>query len=97
VVAGSSGVLGTTSDYTDSTMSTPTGTTQVSYTVTAVSSTASDTTPTVMVAITSQVNDTQNNSLETHVTNYRLTDGGVLTLVSASFQSSSGSLTVTVQ
>jgi hypothetical protein len=97
VVAGSSGVLGTTSDYTDSTMSTPTGTTQVSYTVTAVSSTASDTTPTVMVAITSQVNDTQNNSLETDVTNYSLTDGGVLTLVSASFQSSSGSLTVTVQ
>jgi hypothetical protein len=97
VVAGDSGVLGTTNDYTDSTMGTPTGSTQVSYAVTAVSSTASDATPTVMVAITSQVNDTQNNALETDVTNYSLTDGGVLTLVSASVQNSTESLTVTVQ
>jgi hypothetical protein len=97
VVAGSSGVLGTTNDYTDSTMSTPTGTTQVSYAVTAVSSSAADATPTVMVAITSQINDTQNNALETDVTNYSLTDGGVLTLVSASVQNSTESLTVTVQ
>lgn len=97
VVAGSSGVLGTTSDYTDSTMSTPTGTTQVSYAVTAVSSSASDATPTVMVAITSQVKDTQNDPLETDVANYSLTDGGVLSLVSASVQNSTASLTVTVQ
>jgi hypothetical protein len=97
VVAGSSGVLGTTNDYTDSTMGTPTGTTQVSYAVTAVSNTASDATSTVMVAITSQVNDTQNSPVETDVTNYSLTDGGVLTLVSASVQNSSESLTVTVQ
>jgi hypothetical protein len=97
VVAGDSGVLGTTNNYTDSSMSTPTGTTQVSYTVTAVAATASDSTPTVMVAITSLFTDTQTNSSETDITNYSLTDGGVLTLVSASYQSSSGSLTVTVQ
>jgi hypothetical protein len=78
-------------------MGTPTGTTQVSYAVTAVSNTASDATSTVMVAITSQVNDTQNSPVETDVTNYSLTDGGVLTLVSASVQNSSESLTVTVQ
>jgi hypothetical protein len=97
VVAGDSGVLGTTNNYTDSTLGTATGTTQVSYAVTAVSSTTSDSTPTVMVAITSQVNDTQNDPLETDVTNYSLTDGGVLTLVSASVENSSESLTVTVQ
>jgi len=97
VVAGDSGVLGTTNDYTDSSMGTPTGTTQVSYAVTAVASTASDATPTVMVAITSQINDTNSNPLETDVTNYSLTDGGVLTLVSATVQNSTESLTVTVQ
>jgi hypothetical protein len=97
VVAGDSGVLGTTTNYTDSSMGTTTGTTQVSYTVTAVTSTASDATPTVMVAITSQIDDTNSNPLETDVTNYSLTDGGVLTLVSATVQNSTESLTVTVQ
>jgi hypothetical protein len=97
VVAGDSGVLGTTNDYTDSSMGTATGTTQVSYTVTAVASTASDATPTVMVAITSKVNDTSGNLLETDVTNYSLTDGGVLTLVSATVENSTESLTVTVE
>jgi hypothetical protein len=93
VVAGSSGVLGTTSDYTDSTMSTPVGTTQVSYAVTAISGS----TTSVLVAITSQINDTQSTLVETDVTNYSLTDAGVLSLVSASVQDSSGTLTVTVQ
>jgi hypothetical protein len=93
VVAGSSGMLGTTSDYTDSSMSTPLGTTQVSYAVTAIAGS----TTSLMVAITSQINDTQNNPLETDVTNYSLTDDGVLTLVSASVQNSTESLTVAVQ
>jgi hypothetical protein len=94
VMAGSSGVLGTTSNYTDSTMSVAQGTTQVSYTVSAVSGS----TTSVMVAITDLVYDTQSNLLETDVTNYTLTDAGVLALVSTSVQStSSGTLTVTVQ
>jgi hypothetical protein len=93
VMAGSSGVLGTTSNYTDSTMAVAQGTTQVSYAVTAVSGSSTS----VMVAITDQVNDTQGTSVETDVTNYSLTDAGVLSLVSASVQDSSGTLTVTVQ
>jgi hypothetical protein len=93
VMAGSSGVLGTTSNYTDSTMGVAQGTTQVSYAVTAVSGSSSS----VMVAISDQVNDTQGTLVETDVTNYSLTDAGVLSLVSASVQDSSGTLTVTVQ
>lgn len=93
VMAGSSGVLGTTSDYTDSTMSVSQGTTQVSYAVTAVSGSSSS----VMVAITEQVHDTQNNLVETDVTNYNLTTAGALTFVSASVQDASGSLQVSAQ
>jgi hypothetical protein len=93
VMAGSSGVLGTTSDYTDSSMSVSQGTTQVSYAVTAVSGSSSS----VMVAITEQVHDTQNNLVETDVTNYNLTSAGVLTFVSATAQDASGSLQVTAQ
>jgi len=93
VMAGSSGVLGTTSNYTDNTMGVALGTTQVSYAVTAVSGSSSS----VMVAVTDQVYDTQSTLVETDVTNYSLTDAGVLSLVSASVQDSSGTLTVTVQ
>jgi hypothetical protein len=93
VMAGSSGILGTTSDYTDSTMSVSQGTTQVSYAVTAVSGSSSS----VMVAITEQVHDTQNNLVETDVTNYSLTSADVLTFVSASAQNASESLQVTAQ
>jgi len=93
VTAGSSGVLGTTSDYTDSTKNSSAGTTQVSYAVTA----QSGSTTTVTVAITEQIYDTQSNLLQTDVSNYNLTDAGVLTLVSASAQNSSESLSVTVQ
>jgi hypothetical protein len=93
VMVGSSGTLGTTSDYTDSTMSVSQGTTQVSYAVTAVSGSSSS----VMVAITNQVEDPQGNALETDVTNYNLTDAGVLTFVSATTQNTSESLQVTAQ
>lgn len=92
VTAGSSGVLGTTSDYTDSSMNTPAGTTQFSYAVTA----QSGSTTAVSVAITEQIYDTGSNLLQTDVTSYSLSDAGVLTLVSASVQNSSESLTVTV-
>jgi hypothetical protein len=93
VMAGSSGILGTTSDYTDSTISVSQGTTQVSYAVTAVSGSSTS----VMVAITEQVHDTQNNLIETDVTNYSLTSAGVLTFVSATAQNASESLQVTAQ
>jgi hypothetical protein len=93
VMAGSSGVLGTTSNYTDSTVGVALGTTQVSYAVTAVAGSTSS----VMVAVTDQISDTQSNLLETDVTNYSLTDSGVLALVSATAQTSSESLTVTAQ
>jgi hypothetical protein len=93
VMAGSSGTLGVTSDYTDSTMSVAEGTTQVSYAVTAIAGSTSS----VMVAVTDQVSDTQSNIVETEVTNYSLSDGGVLAWVSATVQNSSGSLTVTAQ
>ncbi len=93
VMAGSSGILGTTSDYTDSSMSVPLGTTQVSYAVTATSGSSSS----VMVAITYQVHNTQTTAVETDVFNYNLTAAGVLTLVSASTQNAQESLQVTVQ
>src|SRR5579863_2460039 len=91
VMAGSSGILGTTSDYTDSTMSVSQGTTRVSYAVTAVSGSTSS----VLVAITNQVEDAQGSPLETDVTNYNLTDAGVLTFVSATTQNINESLQVT--
>ena len=93
VMAGSSGTLGTVSDYSDSTMSVSQGTTQVTYAVTAVSGSSSS----VMVAITDQVDDTQNNLVETDVTNYNLTNTGVLTFVSGTVQNASVSLQVVVQ
>jgi hypothetical protein len=93
IMVGSSGILGTTSDYTDSTMSVSLGTTQVSYAVTAVSGSSSS----VMVAITNQVEDTQGTALETDITNYNLTDAGVLTFVSATTQNTTESLQVTAQ
>jgi flagellar hook-basal body complex protein FliE len=92
-MAGSSGTLGTVSDYSDSTMSVSQGTTQVTYAVTAVSGSSSS----VMVAITDQVDDTQNNLVETDVTNYNLTNTGVLTFVSGTVQNASESLQVVVQ
>jgi hypothetical protein len=93
VMAGSSGILGTTSDYTDSTMSVSLGTTQVSYAVTAISGSSSS----VMVAITYQVQNAQNSPVETDITNYNLTAAGGLTFVSASTQNASESLQVIAQ
>lgn len=93
VEVGSSGTLGTTSNYSDSTMSVSQGTTQVSYAVTAVSGSSSA----VMVAITEQVHDSQNNLIETDVTNYSLSDAGVLTFVSGTAQNAAESLQVSTQ
>lgn len=93
VVAGSSGTLGTTSNYADSTMAVILGTTQVSYAVTAQSGSSSS----VLVAITDQIFDPQNSPIETDVTNYSLNSSGVLSFTSATAQGSLGSLTVTAQ
>jgi hypothetical protein len=93
VVAGSSGTLGTTSNYADSTMAVVLGTTQVSYAVTAQSGSSNS----VLVAITDQIYDPQNNLIETDVTNYSLTSSSVLSFTSATANGTIGSLTVTAQ
>jgi hypothetical protein len=93
VMAGSSGTLGTTSDYADSSMAVVLGTTHVTYAVTAQTWSSSS----VLVAITDQIYDPQNNLIETDVTNYTLTDSGVLSFMSATAQSSAVTLTVTAQ
>ena len=93
VVGGSTGTLGTISRYTDSTMSVPLGTAEVTYAVTAPVDPGSP----VLVKLTDQIKDTQGMVTETDVTSYDLSGAGILTLVSSSAQNSSGTLLATVQ
>ena len=93
VVAGSSETLGTLSRYTDSTMGILLGTAQVSYSATAPVDPGSP----IGVAVTTKIYDKQNTLIETHVTNYTMTSSNVISLSSASAQTQSGMLTVTVQ
>jgi len=93
IVGGSSGTLGTLSRYTNSTMSTSLGTAQVSYSVMAPVDPGSP----IGVALTTKIYDTQNTLIETDVTNYTMTSSNVISLSSASAQTQSGMLTVTVQ
>jgi hypothetical protein len=93
IVGGSSGTLGTLSRYTNSTMSTSLGTAQVSYSVMAPVDPGSP----IGVALTTKIYDTQNTLIETDVTNYTMTSSNVISLSSASAQTPSGMLTVTVQ
>jgi hypothetical protein len=93
VVGGSSGTLGTLSRYRDSTMSVSLGTAQVSYSVMAPVDPGSP----IGVAVTTKIYDTQNTLIETDVTNYTMTSSSVISLSSASAQTQSGMLTVTVQ
>jgi len=93
VSGGESAVLGTVSRYMDSTMSVSLGSAQISYQVTAATSTGGP----VLVAITEQYYDTQNNLIETDVFSYNLTAAGVLSLASASVQDASGTLILTAQ
>jgi hypothetical protein len=93
VVAGSSQTLGTLTRYTDSTMSVSLGTAQVSYSATAPVDPGSP----IGVAMTTKIYDTQNTLVETDVTNYTMTSSNVISLSSASAQTQSGMLTVTVQ
>jgi len=93
VVGGSSGILGTLSRYTDSTMSVSLGTAQVSYSVMAPVDPGSP----IGVALTTKIYDTQNTLTETDVTNYTMTSSNVISLSGASAQNQSGMLTITVQ
>ena len=93
VVGGSSGILGTASRYADSTLSVSLGTTQMSYFVTAPVDPASP----VSVMLTNKIYDTQNTLTETDVFTYSLTTGSLLSFISATAQSASGTLSVTAQ
>jgi hypothetical protein len=93
IVAGSSETLGTLTRYTDSTMSVSLGTAQVSFLATAPVDPGSP----IGVALTTKIYDTQNTLIETDVTNYTMTSSNVISLSSASAQTQSGMLKVTVQ
>ena len=93
VVGGSSGILGTLSRYTDSTMSVSLGTAQLSYSL----MTPVDPGSPIGVALTTKIFDTQGNLIETDVTNYTMTSTNVISLSGASAQNQSGMLTITVQ
>ena len=93
VVGGSTGTLGTISNYTDSTMSVSLGTTEVTYAVTAPVDPGSP----VLVKVTNLNKDPMGTVLETDVTSYTLTGSGILTLTSASAQSAQITLLATVQ
>jgi hypothetical protein len=93
VVGGSTGTLGTISNYTDNTMSVPVGTTEVTYAVTAPVDPGSP----VLVKVTNVSKDPLGTVVETDVTSYTLTGSGILTLTEASAQSANITLLATVQ
>lgn len=93
VMGGSSGTLGTLSRYSDSTMSVSLGTVQVGYAVLAPVDSGSP----IGVAVTTKIFDTQNNLIETDVTNYTMTSSNVISLSGASAQNQTAMLTITVQ
>ncbi|HVO45931.1 MAG TPA: hypothetical protein VMT29_06305 [Steroidobacteraceae bacterium] len=90
IVGGSGGTLGTVNRYTDSTMSVPLGTSQISYSATA----PADSGGPIGIAVTTKTFDNQNNLTETDVTNYTMSSANVISFSSASAQTSSGTLTV---
>lgn len=93
VVGGSTGTLGTVSNYTDSTMSVSVGTTEVTYAVTAPADPAGP----IVVKVTNVSKDPTGTVVETDVTSYTLTGSGILTITSASAQTASITLLATVQ
>ena len=93
VVGGSAGTLGTISRYSDSTMSVPLGTTEVTYAVTAPVDPGSP----VLVKLTNQIKDALGSVTETDVTSYDLSSAGILTFVSASAQTAQGTVLATAQ
>lgn len=93
VVGGSAGNLGTLSRYTDSTMGVSLGITQISYAVSAPVDPAGP----LSVQFTDKIYDTQNTLIETDVTTYSLPSSSLLSFISATAQTSSGTLSVTAQ
>jgi hypothetical protein len=93
VMGGSSGMLGTLTRYTDSTMSVSLGTAQLSYSTLAPVDPGSP----LGIVVTTQIYDTMNTLIETDVTNYTMTTSNVISLSGASAQNQSGMLKVTVQ
>jgi hypothetical protein len=93
VVGGSTGTLGTISNYTDNTMSVSLGTTEVTYAVTA----PVDPSSPILVKVTNLNKDPMGTVIETDVTSYTLTSSGILTLTSASAQNATITLLATVQ
>jgi hypothetical protein len=93
VIGGSSAMLGTASRYTDSTLSVSLGMTQISYFTMAPVDPGSP----VEVQLTNKIYDTQNTLVETDVTTYSLTANEVISFISATAQSASGTLSVTAQ
>jgi hypothetical protein len=93
VVGGSTGTLGTISNYTDSTMSVSLGTTEVTYSATDPVDPGSP----ILVKVTNLNKDPMGTVIETDVTSYTLTGSGILTLTSASAQNAQITLLATVQ
>jgi hypothetical protein len=93
VVGGSTGTLGTISNYTDNTMSVSLGTTEVTYAVTA----PVDASSPILVKVTNLNKDPMGTVIETDVTSYTLMSSGILTLTSASAQNATITLLATVQ
>ena len=93
IMGGSSGMLGTLSRYTDSTMSVSLGMVQVSYSTL----TSMDMGSPIGIAVTTQIYNAQNMLIETDVTNYTMTSSNVISLSGASAQNQSGMVTITVQ
>jgi hypothetical protein len=91
VMAGSNGILGTLARYTDSTLSTPIGSMQLSYTCpTAPVSGA------LPVLITTKYYDPQNVLVETDVYKYLLTSVSTMLLTSLSYQGNPDTLLLTL-
>ncbi len=88
------GLLGTANRYTDSTLSVALGTSQTGFAVTL---SPVDPGSPIQVQFTTNDYDTQNTLTEADVYNYLLSGGNVLSFVSATAQTSSGTLTVTAQ
>lgn len=93
IVGGSGGTLGTVSRYMDMTMSVSLGTAQLNYAVMAPVDFGSP----VGITLTNKIHDPQNALTETDVTKYTMTSGNVISFVSASAQTPSGTVTATAQ
>jgi hypothetical protein len=93
VEGGSTGYLGTTLRYTDSTMSVSLGTAQTIYVITAPSTQGGP----IGIAITTTSYDKTNTLVETDETDYSMTSSNVISFVAASTQNQQGTLALAAQ